>query len=291
MSAEQDITLDEKRVYSDARQEAVAYVGSSLGVARVTVSGDQIGRFSLAERCEVRDVAGADGKLLVATAEDVLVGTSPTDGEGGSGDGEDNGDAGAVAFESAGFGPAAAVGLADGTPVAAGADGRIARLDGDHWQTLDVLEDVRAIDGPYLATADGVLVVTADDVENLGLADVRDVAARGPHVAASNGLFRAGEGWETELIGEFDVIGVGEETAHAVDGDDGLWVRREGEWGETALPVEEPVVGIAYGECPYAVTVDGTFLVEAGEDVTPDGSSGWRSRALGIRDVVGVAVP
>jgi len=39
------------------------------------------------------------------------------------------------------------------------------------------------------------------------------------------------------------------------------------------------------------VTVDGTFLVFAPSKLTPDGRGGWGSRALGVREVTGVAVP
>lgn len=277
MSGEQDISLAEKRVYGAARDETVAFVGSNMGLARVTVSGDQVGRFGLVDRRTVTDVAGADGKLLVATDEDVLIGTRG---------GED------IAFEGTKFGPATAVGLADGTPVAAGPDGRVATLAGDRWETVDVLEGVHAIDGPYLATEDGVVVLTEGGIENLGLGGVRDVAARGPHAAAAEGLFQAGEGWETALIGAFSLVGASPAGAHAVETeDDQLWVRRDGEWTEANPPTDESVVGVAYGECPYLVTADGTFLVDANAAVTPDGAAGWGTRALGIRDVVGVAVP
>jgi len=126
--SQDDISLDEKRIYGEARDATVAYVASGLGLARVAIAGDQVGRVGLVHQGTVRDVAGADGQLLVATPEDVLVGT----GEG---------------FTGTAFGPAVAVGVGGDRLLAADADGRVAHLAGDRWETLGTVDDPRRFDG------------------------------------------------------------------------------------------------------------------------------------------------
>ncbi len=256
--ADDDISLDEKRVYADRTGATTAYVATGAGVARVEVSADIVGEFALAERCIARDVA-ADGRLAVATGEDVLVGT-------------------ASGFEPTGFGPADAVGYGDGL-LAAG-DGRLARYDGG-WETLARLADVRAIDGDLVAAADGVY---RTDGTHVGLDGATDVAASGgPLAATDSGLYYLANGWMPALEGPFDVVATGPDVAHAAGGD-GLYERRvDGEWRRVDLPVAEPVVGVAYGDATYVVTERATFLANAGD--------GWRHRSLGLPDVVGVAVP
>jgi len=267
MSAERDISLSEKRVYDERRGADPAYVASDMGVTRVTVAGDQVGRFSLARRCGARDLAGGGGRLVVATDADVLVGT---------GDAE---------FAETGFGPAVAVGLDGEVPVAAGPEGHLARLRGEDWAAVGSCEAaVRAIDGDLVAAADGLYHVgpPGGGLEHAGLDEVRDVAATGPWAATAAGLFHRRDGWEAVLEGAFTVVAADEGRTHAVSGD--LW-RREGEtWRRPDPPVEAAVVDVAYGERPYLVTENGTFLVE-GED------GAWGRRALGLAGVCALAVP
>ncbi|MHB9287497.1 hypothetical protein ACKVMT_10735 [Halobacteriales archaeon Cl-PHB] len=268
--SQEDIALDEKRIYGAKRDETIAFVGSDVGLTRVTVSGDQVGRFSLERRDAIRDVAGADGRLLVATGSDVLVGTS----EG---------------FEPTAFGPADAVGIDEGAPIAAGPDGTVACLVGNEWESLGELPEVRAIDGPYVAATDGLARVVGDNLEHLGLDDVNDVAAAGPYAATADGLFAGSDGWVVDLQGPFRVVAADAGRAHAVG--DAHWVRRDGEWVTTTVPTTDPVVDLAFGESTYGVTETGTFLIEADPTVTADGAGGWRSRALGVGTVTGLAVP
>jgi len=61
-------------------------------------------------------------------------------------------------------------------------------------------------------------------------------------------------------------------------------------WQPCDLPVRERVVDVAYGADTYAITEDGTFLVDTADESTADGRGGWRSRSLGVPEVVGVAV-
>ena len=245
---------------------------------------DDVGGFTLQRRCTARDVAASAGRLAVATAEDVLVGT--TDG-----------------LEPTGFGPATAVGYHDG-PVAAG-EGRLARYE-DGWETLIRLADVRAIDGDLVAAASGVHRL---DGTPLGLEAVNDVSTAGRPLAATDaGLYYLANGWMTAVEGPFRAVArdADGETAHAAgerlyereaerseasdessgrtDHREGRHASREnGDWRPVELPVDERVAGVAYGEATYAVTAGGTFLADAGD--------GWRHRSLGLPDVTGVAVP
>jgi hypothetical protein len=276
-----DIALDEKRIYGDKRTETVVYVAGDMGLTRVEVAGDQVGRFELPFRDPVRDVAGRDGRLLVATEEDVLVGT----GEG---------------FEPTGFGPAAAVGLAPGTtgsprPVAAGPDGDVAVLRGDEWAPVGTVSDPRTVDGDLLAAGDGVYRVGTEGFNRVRESPATDVAASGPYAACPDGLYELPD--RRLRDGEHGVVasdggrrdGAGGR-AHAVAGG-GLFTRRESGWERADTPTDEPVVDVAHGESVYAVTAAGTLLVRADPERTPDGRSGWRSRALGVREVRRLAVP
>ncbi len=252
-------SIDEKRVYSDQERTTTVYVGTELGVARVEISGDIIGEFSLAHRCVARDTAANDGTLAVATDEDVL------DAE----------------FSSLDFGPAVAVGFDGNNLLAAGDDGKLARYDGE-WHELATLDDVRAIDGNLVATADGVYRVSSDGVQHVGLTDVRDVSVAGvPLAATADGLYRLGNGWMDVLDGSFRVVSTTEETAYAATAEK-VVSRSDDSWQDVSLPVAEPVADIAFGDGVYAVTDSGTFLVSTGD--------GWRSRHLGLAGVTSLSV-
>lgn len=269
-------SIDEKRVYTEEAGTTVLFVATESGLARVEASGDQVGRFGLVHRGEARDVAAIDGpdatapSLVVATAEDVLVGP-PGD------------------LAPTGFGPATAAGAADGAVAAGG--GRVARLDarpdgatadGGAWTDLGSVPAVRAVDGDLVAAAGGVFRL---DGSHVGLDDAHDVSvAGGPLAATAAGLYRLGNGWLTERDGEFRVAsadGTGGR-AHAAT-PDALLARRGREWREADLPVGEPVVDVGYAEgAVYAVTEACTVLAAAGD--------GWRSRSLGLPGACGLAV-
>ena len=273
MPADDDIALDEKRVYGEKRDETDAYVASALGVTRVEVAGDQIGRFSLARQCKATGIAGGGGRLVVGTDEDVLVGTD----EG---------------FAETDFGPAAAVGLADGTPVAASPAGEVARLVGDEWEWLGTVARPRRMDGDLLATRDGIYRVDTG-LPALGAGrTVRDVAAIGPYAATADGLLAYdNDGWERVAGGDCTLVTAADDgRAHAVS-EDGLLVRRGDDWHLQDIPIDAAIADITHGESLYGVTANGSMLVYATADLTPDGQAGWRSRALGVREAVGIAVP
>jgi len=256
--SDEDISIDEKRVYADKTGTTTAFVATGVGITRVDVSDDIVGEFSLVHRGTATDAASADGRLAVATTEDVLVGT-----------GEE--------FEPTGFGPADAVGYHDGL-LAAG-EGRIARYD-DGWVTLAELDDVRAMDGEMVAAASGVHRL---DGTHVGLTAANDVTTGGgPLAATETGLYYLANGWMEALDGDFRVAANRVDgTAHAATGDR-LYERTDGEWSAVELPIEGTIADVAYGEATYAVTTDGTFLVNAGD--------GWRHRSLGLPDVTALAV-
>ncbi len=275
-----DIALTEKRMYGARGEGTRAYVAAALGVAYVDVSDDQIGRFGLERRCDARDVAGADGRLVVATDRDVLVGDAgdllPTD-----------------------FGRAVAVGFADaedgGDPVAAGPDGRIAELNGDDWVERAQLPPVRAIAAGRAATAEGVYDL---DGVHLGLDDARDVAPG--YAATGEGLFRRADGWNLERAGEATVVTREDGRVHGVvdgrlferssgrDGGDGGRDADGERWHDAGAPVVNPV-DVAYGEATFAVDADGGFALFP--ERAKDGAPGWRLRELGLDDTRAVAVP
>lgn len=285
MSAEKDISLDEKRVYDGDERTATLYVASGVGCVAVDVVDERVGGFELATRGAAHDVAAGDGVVAVATDDDVLVGRV---------------DAGADTahvdrFEETGHGPAVAVSVIDETVLAAGPDGRLSRLalDGDDdWTDCGTVDsEIRALSGDLCAAADGVYRVGSDPT-HVGLDDARDVSATGtPRAATGDGLYRLGNGWLDELAGEATVVasdggetGAGDadepERAHAVvDGE--LVALSGGEWVGYPEQPEGGVVGVAYDRTLYLVTAEGRVYAAADD--------GWRSQSLGVPDVVGVA--
>ncbi|MDJ1432863.1 hypothetical protein [Halostagnicola sp. A-GB9-2] len=290
-------TIDEKRVYGESEGALSAYVGSSMGVVRVKVSGSAVGEFSLCHRSETRDVAAGPGSVAIATEEDVLV-ADPTDPD---------------SFAEMDFGPAVGVSYHDEALLAAGPDGRIGRrLEGD-WETLaETLEaDVRAMDGDLLGTENGVYRVHDGELDHAGLTDVRDVSAAGVPLAATEaGLYKLGNGWMEVRSESFDTVAAdpvsppGElERAHAVSegvvyehssdrSETAEWIR-DGELGSGEQTDEDrrasganssdSVVGFGYGETVYAITSEGTFLAAD--------TDGWRPHVLGVAGVTGLAIP
>jgi hypothetical protein len=254
---EDDISLDEKRVYGDKSDATTVLVASDIGLVTASVSGDLVGEFGIERRGTVVDVA-ADRRVAVATDDDVLV--------------DD---------EATGFGPAVAVGVDGATVFAADADGRVGRFEDDGWTDVGAVATPRRFDGGLLA-ADGVYRV-GDDCTYSGLDAVVDVAAAVPLAATSESVYRLGNGWMDERDGDFTVVASDGIRSHGVC-DGGLFARpAPGEWVELELPTDDAPVDVAYTpDAVVAVTESGTMLV-AGEE-------GWRTRELGVRGVRSLAV-
>lgn len=266
--------MEEDRIYADRLGKTDVFVATSLGVALVSVSNDRIGQFNLAHRCAARDIAADGDRLLVATDGDVLVAGEP---DGGT-------------YEPTGFGPAVAVGSVDGSAVAAGPEGDVARRVDGEWVPLGTVPDVRAIDGSLLAAADGVYRL-GDGIEHVGLDDAVDVSATGsPLAATADGCYRLGPGWTRDLDGSFTLVCSDGERAHAATAGT-LYERVDDEWAERSIPVDESLAGVGYTHEGglVAVTVEGRCLVDP--VAAKDGAVGWRSRSLGLPDVTALAVP
>ncbi|SDR32449.1 HVO_0234 family beta-propeller protein [Natronobacterium texcoconense] len=282
------LSIEEKRVYGDRDEATEAYVSSPMGVVRVRIAGDNVGEFSLCARCDARDVAASDGRVAVATDEDALVLASEESDE--------------PTFAETGFGPAVAVGYVDERLVAAGPDGRVARLEANgKWTVLEpkggderrtaTIDEVRAIDGDLVGTDDGVYRVHGDELEHAGLSDVRDVGAAGvPLAATGDGLYKLGNGWMKIYERPFDAVAADSRSspgslsrAHAVS-DRSVYEYVDEEWreDETRANADDRIVAIDYDGYLYAVTETGTV------EIAGDGE--WRGRSIGVRDVTGLAV-
>jgi hypothetical protein len=137
MSADQDIGLDEKRVYDGDERVTRVYVASDAGVVAVSVVGDRVGEFGLVERATARDVATGSAGIAVASPDGVLL-----DAGGG--------------FEAVGFEDPIAVSVCGADVIAANADGAIARYRDGDWTTVGSLSGVNAVDGDLAASDDGI---------------------------------------------------------------------------------------------------------------------------------------
>ncbi|WP_050032693.1 HVO_0234 family beta-propeller protein [Halorubrum halophilum] len=294
--AEDDISIEEKRVYAGTAGRTDAYVATESGVVRVALSADKVGAFDMVAREPARDVAVLardDGPDLVgiATADGLHVAVVGDDPE----------------FEPAdpaGSKPLVAVGVYDDAFLAARDDGEISRIEVGNGVadpeaiSIGTVSQPRAIDGPLVAAVDGVYQISGSDSANesdtltsVGLDDARDVAGAGmPLAATAAGVYWLGNGWMTALEGDA--------TAAAADGDghamavvDGDLVVHESDvdgwdtetWTAADLPVDEEPVALGYGPgVSVAVTDAGTLCVDAGD--------GWRHQVVGVRGVAGVAL-
>ncbi|MDZ7746638.1 MAG: hypothetical protein U5K28_09085 [Halobacteriales archaeon] len=253
MSADKDISLEEKRVYAGGSARP-AFVATDAGLARVSISGDLVGEFGLAVREPSRDVATDDGRVVTATDEVRLL--------------TDDGS------RRLGFKNPTAVGFADG--VVASSDGRLARYEGGEWTTLADIEDVTAIGDGVVATDHGVV---GFDGESRGLDAVRDIAD--DYAATADGLYR-GPDWEQILEGDIRAATVGEDRLLAVTESGDVLDRDSDGWTDLDAPGDVADAAITTDGI-YAVTTDGTFLADAGD--------GWRSRVLGLPGARRLAVP
>ena len=311
--AEDDISIEEKRVYAGTAGRTDAFLATGMGLVRVAISDDLVGEFALVSRMDARDVSvlptvdvpgGGDestfGLLAVATDDGPQLAALGPGSESATTPDE-------LDFSEVALGPCVAVGVHDGGFLVAEGDGAVSRisvsLDGQSIRTtvdpVGDLADPRAIDGSLIAAADGVYKAVSGGggwrLEHVGLSDVRDVAGSGlPLAATGGGIYWLGNGWMDALDGEFGVVAADSDGHAMAAGEGGLWIRTGAAdtggdgWGEDAwtlatLPVEAPIAALGYGPgTAVAVTADGTVCVDVGD--------GWRHRAVGVRDVNGVAL-
>jgi hypothetical protein len=286
--AEDDISIDEKRVYAGSAGRTDAYVATGSGIVRVSLSADKIGAFDMVARDAARDVAvvgrGDGADLVVAATPEGLSAAAV-------GDDPD--------FALVDDDPAVAVGVAGGRDgvIVAREDGAVERVEFKDGAVavasttrLGSVADPRAVDGALVAGAEAVFRIGEGGLTDVGLDDARDVAGAGTPLAATGaGLYWLGNGWMMAREGAAEAVaadGDGHATA-VVDGD--LLVHSDGgEWAEETwaaadLPVDETAVALGYGPgVSVAVTDAGTLCVDAGD--------GWRHQVVGVRDVEGVAL-
>ena len=268
---EGDNADDERMLFCEKREETTLLAGSGLGVTRIDVAAAQVGQFSLLDRATVRGLATDGQTVIVATDDDVSRRT-------------DDG------LQSLGFGPAAAVGIDDSWIYAADSE-RVARLDrtgelgyatAEDWETVGSADDPRRFAGNLLAAAE--LLRVGEELEPVGVNDVRDLSPDRTLAAAADGLYENRDGWERVSEGDATAVVADGERAHAVV--DGRLLERDGEaWTERSLPGGAEPHLLAYGQTLAVIDTEGTVHVAADPDVTHDGHGGWRSQAIGLRDV------
>lgn len=249
-----------RRLFGEELPTRTGFIACEIGVARVSLAGGRVGHAGLVKRCTATSVATDGTQVVVGTVRGVFV----DEGEGF----ERRGDP----FE------VAAVGIADGRPLAAGEDGLVLAWDGElGWRAVGEVTGPQRFDGSLLAAGDGVYRVT-DELDRLGLAGVHDVADGETCFAASeDGIYRrAEEGWQVEHERPAAVVITGASGSHAVD-DRHTLTRVDGAWDDAGTPVLP--VDLGDGDTLCAITADGRVLVrgERGD---------WRSNPLGLRGVV-----
>lgn len=258
--------IREKRIFGGKEGRIRLFVGTELGVVVASLSGPRVGEFGLEYRTPVRDIAGAPGRIVAATDEDVtLLGEEPVD---------------------LGVGPASAVGFDGGDVIVGDEEGRVVRVDAEGVDEIGTTEGaVTAVDGALVGTEEGVYRIVDGGLVAAGLDRVRDIDATGtPLVATAEGLYRLGNGWMSLREGDATVVtSDGGGKRHAVIDGTLYTASPDGDrWAPVELPIDETPVDIAYGDRTSVVTAEGTVLVEADD--------GWRHHRIGVRGVVGCAV-
>jgi hypothetical protein len=262
-----DDAAEDRQLFGEQLRTRAAYVACDLGIARASLAGGRVGHAGVVERCTAMSVAADSERVVAGTVRGVLV----DEGEGFERVGEP--------FE------VAAVGLAGGRVLAAGADGRVLVWDSEYgWRAVGTVSDPQRFDGAVLAAGNGVYRVT-ESLEPLGLSGVHDVAGESPFVATEDGIYRqSNSGWELEHDRPAATVIAAGGSVHAID-DRGILERTGGTWSRVdtpALPVDLAYAGVLCG-----ITGDGTVLVDEPEQ---DGYGTWRSHPLGLRGVVEFAV-
>ena len=283
-------TLTEKRVFGSKHGTTDLFVASDTGLLGVTVSADKIGEFGLAIRGETTAVAAGGAGILAGTPNGVQY--SPPDGAS---------TAQSRAFEAMGSdvddrivdltwgpdGPVAVTATRVWTPTGWPTDTGAAVDPDVAWEIVggDEPNEIRAVSGSLVAASDGVYRLVDGGLDHVGLTAVRDIAAHGTPLAATDeGLFSLANGWQQVASGAFRRVGSdGHGHAHAI-GDSVLHRSAStDDWVDDELPVDSPVVDVGYGGgVVAAITENGTLCLAAGD--------GWRQQLLGVRGIAGIAV-
>lgn len=300
-------TLAEKRVYGDRSGISTVLVGGESGLVVVTISGTSIGEFSMPDTEPIADVRATPLGTLLATPDGTYRWGDPT-GEDGTHEQSDRIGRSDRAQQSDRVGRsdrarrfdcisrpgAVAIGLLGDGLLIGGEDGTIYRLPRERWtgeardSTQHVVElgtvgEIRSIDGPLIAAADGVYRIDGG-LTYVGLDDANDVLGRGTPIAATDdGLYVLGNGWMDAVSGRFDrVAGDGHGTVHAA-GEAGLFVKTGDRWERDSLSIDGRIAAIAHGGGRLAaVTTDGQLHVADGTDRD--------RRHLGVSGVRAVAI-
>lgn len=257
--------IRDKRVFAESTTAISAYVAADIGVVNLQLGDTRIGEFRLVLPCTAFDITVIEGEVVVATDEDVFVGSDET-------------------FHGLGFGPAVAVG-GDDDIIAGGPDGRVARFVDDTWIELGWLNRITAIADGFIGTSDGLF--QSDGLSPTGLSGINDIATgRIPHAATDAGLYSLGNGWQRELKGGFWCV-----TADSHPGGQGLlastptdcYHNQSGGWEPFALPGDASVVDGVFADGIYLLTYDGAILSTS--------ESEWRKQLLGVRRAIGIEIP
>ena len=265
-------SLDEKRVYASVTDPETAIVASETGVASVSIAGGHVGSVSLRYRDPAVDVATHEKRVVVATDACVC--------ELADGDVRDLG----------GPQPTNVIAIDDQGRILAGSDGTLSRRSDGEWHRLGSADGIRAIDGDLVASSEGVFRIAGEELRYSGLDDVFDVASAGtPHAATAGGLYALANGWTQVVDDSVSVVAADSGAAnpgspgraHALSATHAYEHTASG-WQQCPLPTEERVVDVAYGEEIYAITENGTFLVDDGGH--------WRTHPLGLRGVRALAI-
>ncbi len=278
-------TLTEKRVFGSKHGTTELFVASETGLLGVTVSADQLGEFGLALRAKTTAVTAGERGILAGTDRSIQY--SPPDAgeataqshvfEAVGGDLDDQ----VVDLTWGPDGPVAVTATQVWTP-----SEWVAASDADvEWESVGELDKIRAVSGSLVAASDGVYRLRDGGLDHVGLTAVRDIAAHGTPLAATDeGLFSLANGWQQVAKRTFRrVASDGHGHAHAI-GETVLHRSNASDaWSADELPVEAPLVDVGYGGgVVAAITETGTLCLAAGD--------GWRQQLLGVRGIAGLAV-
>lgn len=317
-------TLAEKRVYGDRSGATTAFVAAETGLVAASVSGTNVGEFSMPYRGPVRDVLATARGPVIATPDGVYRSTSADDRSIDAGDvsttaGDGTGGPrSSAAFERIGAAPAVAIGLAGGHLLVGREDGTLLGVARDRWPTatdpearsIGTLPEIRSIDGRLVATPAGVYRVDPGAIQT----DDRPGSNRVESDRGSTGAEADPKPTNVGLEAVNDVFGHGMPVAAT---DDGLYVLGNG-WMDVLEGRFDLVAGDGHGGTHTAgepgffeqtddgwsersPPIDGSIAALAHGDgrlavVTDDGGlcvtdgDDWGHQYIGVSDVRAAAI-